>query len=615
MPGSAELEAIEGERAALPQLNFRTVILGFRWPCVQHSPGGRALDAFHAGRLCPVHAGERAVVLSLAMASLLGGLRAGILASVVLPAGFADHTAEQLFREGLRAQRAGRHIEAYLLYSRARALDPANPKVIRAARGVRRGAAQLLAAAGEYRMALEMAPDSWEFQSLDPESAKRRPPPAISGHRDLPLATAPPKLRYSRHRTSFRFRGTLRESFLLAAEEFGVRIVFDRDFEGEAPVRADLTECDFPCAVRALGEIGTAFVVPLDSDLLYVADDSQAGRTEYETAALVSIPVEVGLASNEVSEVAQAIQQVLDLRHLHGLSSGTILARGSVAKVNMARRLVQDLLHPPGSAQIEVQMITVSSSGRRRFGIDLPTAFSGTNFSTLFGASPDAAGSERLIGVGGGKTVLGISVGDASILARLDASTSESIGTMHLRSAHAMPAEFKVGERYPVATAQYSPGSAGRGPTGTGSGSYIQPAPSISFEDLGLNLSVTPLIHSALDVTLLLEVNFRFLAGSAVNDIPVVSNREFQSQVRLRQGEFAIVSGMTIYERRRSRKGLSGLARLPWLRGLFRRHDRRWSRRDLLILVRPRVVRLPPSEVARSREFLFGPEQRPVPAL
>ena len=538
-----------------------------------------------------------------------------MLALALLPAAVAGASAEQLFRKGLQAQRQGRHIEAYLCYSRARALDPANPKFIRAARGVRRGAAQLLAAAGEHRAALEMAPDSWEFRSLAPEPARGPPPPAVSMRGDPRLPAAPPQLRYARRRTSFRFRGTLREAFLEAAEEFGVRVVFDRDYDGERPVRADLTECDFPCAVRALGEIGTAIVVPLGADLVVVAEDSQAGRSEYETAALVSIPIGSGLGPDGVSQVAQAIQQVLDLQHFQGLPSGTILARGPVAKVNMARHLARELLHPPGSAQIEVRMITVSSSGRRRFGIDLPTAFAGTNLSSLFGASPDPGGSERLIGVGGGRTVLGVSLGDASVLARLEASTSELIATMHLRSTHAMPAEFKVGERYPVATAQFSPGSAGAVSPGPGSGSYIQPAPSISFEDLGLNVSVTPLIHSALEVTLLLEVNFRFLAGSAVNDIPVVSNREFQSQVRLRRGEFAIVSGMTVYERRRSGAGLSGLARLPWLGGLFRRHDRRWSRRDLLILVRPRVARLPPSEVARSREFLFGPEQRPVPAL
>ena len=93
------------------------------------------------------------------------------------------------------------------------------------------------------------------------------------------------------------------------------------------------------------------------------------------------------------------------------------------------------------------------------------------------------------------------------------------------------------------------------------------------------------------------------------------ANREFQSRVRLRSGQFAIVSGTAVYERRRLGGGLAGLGNLPLLGPIFRRNERRWSQRDLLVLVRPRVVTLPPGELARAREFLFGSEERPVPAL
>ena len=538
-----------------------------------------------------------------------------ILVIALSPLAAVANDAEALFRKGRRAQSQGRHIEAYLLYSRARALDPANPSYIRAARGVRRGAAQLLAAAGEHRTALEMAPDSWEFHSIDADDREPVRKAAISVSQDQPAPSAPKKLRFSDHETSFRFRGTLREAYLEAAEEFGIRIVFDEGFDDDTPIRADLTECDFRCAMRALGEIGTVLVVPLDDDLLFVAEDTASTRSEFESTALASIPLASALTPDEISEVSQAIQQVLDVKRLQALSSGGLFLRDSVTKVNMARLLAQGLLHPRGVAQIDLQMVTVSRSGDIRAGIDLPTTFPVANLSAVLGAAPDASGTDRLIGLGGGKTVLGVTLGDASLIARLNASSAQNIHSLYVRSAHGMPAEFKIGERYPIATAQYSSGAAGSAGQRVGNGSYIQPAPSISFEDLGLNLAVTPLIHSALDVSLQLEVSFRFLAGRAVNDIPVLANREFRSQVRLRRGNFAIVSGMTVYERRRSGRGLSGLGQIPWLGSLFRRNERRWSQRDLLILVRPRVVRLPPGELARIPEFLFGTEQRALPTL
>ncbi len=541
----------------------------------------------------------------------------GLLALALLPAAWANESAEALFQKGSRAQRQGRHLDAYLLYSRARALAPSNVKYVRAVRGVRRGAAQLLAAAGEHRQALEVAPDSWEFRALSIEDREPGRTAVVATPLEERRFRAPAVLRYRDHATSFRFRGPLREAYEEAAAEFGVRLIFDKDFDGDQPIRADLTDCDFRCVTRALGEIGKSVALPLDSDLVLVARDTTAKRSELEPAAFATIPLETGLTVEEVTEIAQAIQQVLDLRRFQMSTSGSLLfVRDSVTKARLAQALVGDLLHPRGAVQIELQMLTASGARLARAGIDVPSQFPVTNLSTLFGAVPAAAdGVDRLIGLGGGKTVLGVAVGGAGARAALNTSSARSWQTLQVLGAHGMPAEFKIGERYPIATAQYSSGAPASNGSARGPGAYLQPAPSITFEDLGLNLAATPLVHSAREVTLQLEVNFRFLAGGVVNDIPVLANREFRSQLRLRRGEFAIVSGMTLFERRKSRGGMSGLGNIPWLGTLFRRNEWRWSRSDLLILVRPRVARLPPAEMARTRTLLYGPEQRPLPPI
>ena len=537
----------------------------------------------------------------------LGGLLFGLL----LPAAVSAGPAEDLYRKGLRAQWQGRHIEAYLLLNRARALDPANLQYASAARRVRRGAAQLLAAAGEHRMALEVAPDSWEFQSIDGGDRDPAARPTITTSRPERQPAGPKRLRYGQHAASFRFRGTLREAYVQASTEFGIRVVFHDEFEGGDAIRADLTECGFLCVMRVLAEVGGTLVIPVGEDLIFVADDSPGNRTELEPAALASIPLDGAMTPEEVSEISQAVQQVVDIRRLRTHPSGGLVLRGAVAKVEMARRLAENLLHPRAMVQIDVQLVSVSASRDLGGGVTLPTTFPLTNLSTLLGAVPSSVDGGQLVGLGGGKTVLGLAVGDAALATRLDAGWGRTIHSLQLRSAHGMPAEFKIGERYPIATAQYS--------TGTGASrdgaAYVQPPPTISFEDLGLNLSITPLVHSALDVTLELDVNFRLLAGLAVNDIPVLSNREFRSQVRLRRGEFAIVSGMTVYERRKSASGLAGLGQIPWLGGLFRTNRRSWSRSDLLILMRPRIARLPPGELGRLPTFLFGTEKRALPAL
>ncbi|MYB51545.1 MAG: hypothetical protein F4X77_05005 [Acidobacteriia bacterium] len=535
-----------------------------------------------------------------------------VLAALVLvPCVWAGPSANALFRKGSAAQRQGRHIEALLLYNRARALDPGNAEYVRAAHSVRRGAAQLLAAAGRYQTALALAPDSWEFRSLSETGEETAPAATITVNRDGPQPRQPATLRYARHETEFRFRDSILQAYEEVAQEFGVHAIFAEDFEGDVSIRADLSECGFRCAMRILGALGKSIAVPLSDDEFLVVPGTAPSRAAYETVALATIPLDGALGPEGAAEIVQAIQQALDVRRLQtGTTAGAILLRDTVAKINLARSLAGDLSRPSAAVVIELRMISVSSGRTAGAGIDLPSTFPMTNFSTLFGAMPDAAGVERLIGIGGGETVLGVALGNASALARLDASSSQTLQQLSVRSLHGMAAEFNIGERYPIATAQYSSGA----PTPQ-SPSYVQPPPSVTFEDLGLNLAATPTVHSATEVTLSLDVNFRLLAGGAVNDVPILSNREFQSQVRLRQGEFAIVSGMQIYERSLTRGGLAGLGQIPLLGAIFRRNEWRWSRRDLLALVTPRIVRLPPAELAGSRSLLFGPEDGPIPTL
>ena len=539
------------------------------------------------------------------MGALIGKALFGLLVAVFVCGAIAGDSASELFRKGNRARQSGRHIEAYIYYSRARALDPANSTYLRAARGVRRGAAQLLAAAGEYRTAIEMAPDSWEFESLaaatdDPAAVEPAGPPA-------PRPTQPPTLRYSDHKAAFRFRGQIEEAYRQVAAEFGVEVVFAEKFDTSRPVRADLTECDLPCALRVLGEVSKSFAMPVNSDLLLVASDDSGTRANLQTAAVATIPIGAAMTPEEVTEVGQAAQQVLEIKRFQASAAGrAIILRDSASKARMARVLIDNLLHPRAEVVIEVRILGISSGRTVTSGIGLPTQFPVTRLTT----STDSSGPERLIGLGGGRSSFGIALGDASAIATLNAGSSRAVHSAQLRASHGMPVEFHVGERYPIATAQYSSGGQDSQQPG-----YVQPPPSITFEDLGLNLTVTPWVHTAQETSLDIEANLRLLSGGAVNDVPILSNRELKSHVRLRSGEFAIVSGMAVYELRKTGRGPWGLGTMPIFGGLFQVGERRWNQSDLIVLVRPRLARLPPGEIAGSLEFLYGTEQRPLPAL
>ena len=66
---------------------------------------------------------------------------------------------------------------------------------------------------------------------------------------------------------------------------------------------------------------------------------------------------------------------------------------------------------PRAEVVIDVELITMADTSRRTLGIQLPTVFPITNFSTvLWNTPPEYNGMPPLIGFGGGRTIFGIAV-------------------------------------------------------------------------------------------------------------------------------------------------------------------------------------------------------------
>src|SRR5205823_10555254 len=113
------------------------------------------------------------------------------------------------------------------------------------------------------------------------------------------------------------------------------------------------------------------------------------------------------------------------------------------------------------------------------------------------------SGLAGVVTFGGGKTLIGIGVAQAQALFNQSINSVRSLFRAQMRSTDSQAAVFHVGDKFPVITQGYF----GSVPTSQ-QGQVFQPPPSFTFEDLGVQVKVTPHVHGADGVTLAVETSF-----------------------------------------------------------------------------------------------------------
>ena len=105
------------------------------------------------------------------------------------------------------------------------------------------------------------------------------------------------------------------------------------------------------------------------------------------------------------------------------------------------------------------------------------------------------------------------------------------------------------------------------------------------------------------------QVMAALLAGQSINGVPVIATRRLESKVRLRAGDWAIVAGLMSSSEAKAFSGLPGVSELPLIGRLLRKNDDEKLSTEVLLLIRPYILSLPPSELP-TRAYSVGSEGR-----
>ena len=139
-------------------------------------------------------------------------------------------------------------------------------------------------------------------------------------------------------------------------------------------------------------------------------------------------------------------------------------------------------------------------------------------------------------------------------------------------------ADILVGEETPVRVVD----AGGTGATATAT---------VQFKETGIRLTVTPHVTSNRQISMELHTERSAVQEVTATDLGFVfQTQRADNQLLVNDGETAVIGGLTVTEVTNSRSGIPLLSGLPIIGKLFSFSKTQESRRDLIILVTPRII-------------------------
>ena len=547
--------------------------------------------------------------------------------------------ARNAYARGLKLEDHQRFEEAFTQFDEAARLAPRDAQFV-SAREVAKSQlvfqhtergngflanAQREAAAMEFRAALKLDPSNPYIQKLLEEAL--RSPASVTSLRDVVVDSSEIHLQPKSERATFHYRGDVRGLFTELASAYGVSTEFDDSVQSK-PVRFFVDDVDFFTALNLACRVSKMMWTPLDTHQMLVAADNAENHKQFDRMSLATFTVPGATSPQEATELVTSLRSICDFQKISSGQLGTLEVRAPQAMLAACTTLLRQLITDRPQVALDIEVYQISHNFTREIGMHLPDTFTlynipvaalaalgGQSISSLVNqlissGGINQAGSSALSGLlaqlqgqagsifsqplatfGGGLTFSGVSLDQLKAALSLNESWARSLQRLTLRASQGNDATFHLGERYPILNASYAPiYNSPAISAALGSQSYVPPFPSVSYEDLGLEIKAKPVVHGNGEVSLALELQVRSLTGQSANGVPVIANQEYKGSIRLRDGEPAVVAGQVSTSDERSMAGLPGLSGIPGFNQALLDNNRMNEDDELLIIVTPHVV-------------------------
>jgi general secretion pathway protein D len=498
--------------------------------------------------------------------------------------------SELHIKNGLEMRKKGDLQAAMAEFQRAGVIDPSSPI---AEQELRRTAAMISDKNREADAAAEVPPDpnAHTLAAMPPELK--------------PILTSPVNLTMS---------NDAKIVFETVAKLAGLTVIFDPDFPARR-ITAELNNVTLEQALDIISVQSKAFWKPLTENIIFVIPDQPQKRRDYEEQVVKTFYLANTVQPQDLTEIVTGLRQLLDLKRIHQLNSqNAIIIRDTPDKLLLAEKMIGDIDKAKPEVVVQVEVLQARTDRLRDLGIlplqsasitINPNASTTTTGTTTTGtASTPTVTLNQLRHLNGND--YSVTLPSITANAVLTDTYTKIIQNPEIRSIDGQPAKLRVGDKVPVATGSFQAG-VGVGATG------VNPLVNTQFQylEVGVNVDITPRVHPNHEVSMKVIIEVSSVTGtSTIGGIqqPIISQRKIEHDIRLKEGEVNVLGGLFEKTDTRTLNGWPGLAKIPFMRYFFSDDKTDHQENEVLIVLTPRIVRIPEWTKANLRALYSGSE-------
>jgi len=478
---------------------------------------------------------------------------------------------EDHLQKARRFAALGKLEEAVVEYGVAAELSPANTTVDEELRTTR----------NKLRAKVAVSRDGkTELQSLIDRTRDMAPPGL-----DLPQNIKMPGSLVFRDASS-------RDVFTAIARLGGISLIFDPQFR-DTPVTLDLRNASLEDALNAVAGATRTFFRVTAPQTVIVVPDTAAKRREYEEEVVRTFY----LSNADPKETMDMLRLVLDARRLSLLTAtNAIVIKDTPEHIVAASHMLAAIDKAKPEVIIDVQLLEVDRTRLLEYGLQIASPNQpGINGSVTIAADANQTLTLQMLKNLSASDILLTNLPGLYYRLLKSDSNTRILANPQLRASEGATASARFGDRVPVPVTTFTPIATG--------GTPQQPIVSYNYENIGVNIDITPRTHHDDDVTLLLNIAVTNISGSGFGGLPTFGNREIKTQIRLRDGETNLLAGLIRDDERRQVDGIPGLTDLPGVGRIFSNTTKTAQQTDIVLTLTPHIVRVLDLTEADLRPF------------